>query len=197
MYRRDPNERAGEVCGLTNEEFSALMLQYQRLVYTVCLQFVHDPHIAEDLTQDTFLSAFSSSDRCDPASRNQWLVRVATNKCKDHLKSAWVRKVGPLYTEEENALPQPRGEPPGQPVGQRPPPDPAADLEARAGEQELRDLIVNLRQPYGPVARLYLLEQKSVAAIAVALGRPQATVQNQLFRAKAILRQQINERRQM
>ena len=29
------------------------MQQYQKLVYTVCLQFVHNPHTAEDLTQDT------------------------------------------------------------------------------------------------------------------------------------------------
>ena len=42
------------------------MQQYQRLIYTVCLQFVHDPPTAEDLTQDTFLSAFTSIDRCDP-----------------------------------------------------------------------------------------------------------------------------------
>ena len=36
---------------LTNGEFTELMQQYQRLIYTVCLQFVHDPHTAEDLTQ--------------------------------------------------------------------------------------------------------------------------------------------------
>ena len=69
------------------------MQQYQKLIYTVCLQFVHEPHTAEDLTQDTFLSAFSAIDRCEPQYYKQWLVRVAANKCKDHLKSAWVRKV--------------------------------------------------------------------------------------------------------
>lgn len=62
------------------------MQQYQKLVYTVCLQFVHNPHTAEDLTQDTFLSAWSSIDRCEPQYYKQWLVRVAANKCKDHLK---------------------------------------------------------------------------------------------------------------
>ena len=35
---------------LTNEEFTGLMQQYQKLIYTVCLQFVHEPHTAEDLT---------------------------------------------------------------------------------------------------------------------------------------------------
>lgn len=178
------------------------MRQYQRLVYSVCVQFVHDPHMAEDLTQDTFMTAFSSIDRCDPAYYKQWLVRVAANKCKDHLKSAWVRKVGPLYTEEDEvALPQPRGKPPdgtlnGRPIGQAPPGDPADTLSEAAGAQQLREMITNLRQPYGPVARMYLLEHRSVAAIAAALGRPQTTVQNQLFRAKALLRQQIAESRE-
>ena len=51
---------------LTNKEFTGLMQQYQKLIYTVCLQFVHEPHTAEDLTQDTILSEFSAIDRCDP-----------------------------------------------------------------------------------------------------------------------------------
>ena len=59
-------DKAREVWGLSNEEFTGLMQQYQRLIYTVCLQFVHDPHTAEDLTQDTFLAAFSAIDRCEP-----------------------------------------------------------------------------------------------------------------------------------
>ena len=93
---------------LTNEEFTGLMQQYQKLIYTVCLQFVHEPHTAEDLTQDTFLSAFSAIDRCEPQYYKQWLVRVAANKCKDHLKSAWVRKVD---VPGDDALPEPRGAP--------------------------------------------------------------------------------------
>ncbi len=55
VNRKTKQRRCGQ---LTNGEFTELMQQYQRLVYTVCLQFVHDPHTAEDLTQDTFLSAF-------------------------------------------------------------------------------------------------------------------------------------------
>ena len=81
------------------------MQQYQKLIYTVCLQFVHEPHTAEDLTQDTFLSAFSAIDRCEPQYYKQWLVRVAANKCKDHLKSAWVRKVD---APGDDALPEPQ-----------------------------------------------------------------------------------------
>ena len=70
-------------------------------------------------------------------------MRVASNKCKDHLKSAWVRRV---QSSDDDTLPLPRGEPP----------DAAPTPEAA--------LLSN--------------------------------VQSQLFRAKALLRQQITERRQ-
>lgn len=178
---------AGGVCRLNNEQFADLMRQYQRLIYTVCYQFVHDPHTAEDLTQDTFLSAYSYIDRCDPAYYKQWLVRVATNKCKDHLKSAWVRRV---QAQEDDQLPEPRG----TPLGEARSPEEA--IIVRDETEQLRQMIRTLREPYGSVATMYLLEQKPVPVIAQALGRPEKTVQNQIFRAKVILRRQIEERRQ-
>ena len=136
---------------LTNEEFTGLMQQYQKLIYTVCLQFVHEPHTAEDLTQDTFLSAFSAIDRCEPQYYKQWLVRVAANKCKDHLKSAWVRKVD---APGDDALPEPRGAP-GSDAD-----DPAQSVADRAGAAELETLVRGLREPYGKIAVLYFLEHR-------------------------------------
>ena len=172
---------------LTNEEFTGLMQQYQRLIYTVCLQFVHDPHTAEDLTQDTFLSAFSAIDRCEPQYYKQWLVRVAANKCKDHLKSAWVRRV---EAPGDDAMPGARG-------GSGSAADHATESElARAGAAELEQLVRTLREPYGKIAVLYFLEHKESAEIARLVGRPPATVNSQLWRAKLLLRQQILERRQ-
>ena len=175
------------VCRLNNEQFASLMRQYQRLVYTVCYQFVHDPHTAEDLTQDTFLSAYSAIDRCDPAYHKQWLVRVAANKCKDHLKSAWVRRV---QAQQDDQLPEPRGAPAGETSS------PEEAIIARDEASALTQMIRTLREPYGSVATLYLLEHRPVAEIARLLGRPEKTVQNQVFRAKVILRKQIQERRQ-
>lgn len=176
-----------EVWELTNGEFTELMQQYQRLIYTVCLQFVHDPHTAEDLTQDTFLSAFSAIDRCEPQYYKQWLVRVAANKCKDHLKSAWVRKV---EAPGDDAMPEPRGAP-GTDAA-----DPAESVLARAGAAELEQLVRTLREPYGKIAVMYFLEHKESSEIAKLVGRPPVTVNSQLWRAKLLLRQQITERRQ-
>ena len=172
--------------GLTHEEFTGFMQQYQRLIYTVCLQFVHDPHTAEDLTQDTFVAAYAAIDRCEPQYYKAWLVRVAANKCKDHLKSAWVRRV---EAPGDDALPEPRGAPQGDAA------DPAERLASRAGAEELEEMVRGLREPYGRIAVLYFLEHRDTAQIAQLVGRPPATVSSQLWRAKLLLRQQITERR--
>ena len=178
---------------MTNQEFAELMQQYQRLIYTVCLQFVHDPPTAEDLTQDTFLSAFTSIDRCDPAYRKQWLVRVAANKCKDHLKSAWVRRV---EAQDHQSLPEPRGAPPAGSALTAPDPDPQ-DFTCAGPTPP------SWNRPSAPCANptavwppsTYWKTNRSPRS-PTCWGGPPATVQNQLFRAKVLLRKLITERRQ-
>ena len=78
---------------MTTLEFDRLVRQYQGLVYTVCHQLVPDVGEAQDLTQETFLAAWRSIDRCPPGFEQQWLARIASNKAKDYLRSAWVRRV--------------------------------------------------------------------------------------------------------
>lgn len=189
-----PADESERRCGALNQtDFTQLMQQYQKLVYTVCLQFVHNPHTAEDLTQDTFLSAWSSIDRCEPQYYKQWLVRVAANKCKDHLKSSLARRV---EAQSDETMPEPRSTPPPGSGLQSAEPDPQDEFMRQTDAAELETMVRTLREPYGRAAAMYLLDGLPVAAIAQKLGRPAPTVQNQLFRAKAILRKQIMERRQ-
>ena len=68
-------------------------------------------------------------------------------------------------------------------------------LEKRVGAQGGRPRR-GLREPYGRIAVLYFLEHRETAEIAKLVGRPPATVNSQLWRAKLLLRQQITERRQ-
>ena len=72
----------------------------------------------------------------------------------------------------------------------------AQSVADRAGAAELETLVRGLREPYGKIAVLYFLEHRETAEIAKLVGRPPATVNSQLWRAKLLLRQQITERRQ-
>ena len=64
----------------------------------------------------------------------------------------------------------------------------------RSGAAELRFAIENLREPYGQVCRLCLLEERTPEEAALALGRPVKTVHTQLSRGKGLLRKQLTER---
>ena len=87
-----------------------MVQKYQALVYTVCHQLVPDVQEAQDLTQETFLAAWRAIDRCPPGFEKQWLARIAANKAKDYLRSAWVRKMN-TPGDEVLAL---EGAPPGR-----------------------------------------------------------------------------------
>lgn len=156
-----------------------MVQKYQALVYTVCHQLVPDVQEAQDLTQETFLAAWRAIDRCPPGFEKQWLARIASNKAKDHLRSAWMRKVN---TPGDDVLAL-EGAPPGF--------DPEQQVLEALGEQELTEMILALREPYKTPCRLVLLEQCTAAQAAKLCGRPEKTVESQVYRGKKLLAQQI------
>ena len=152
---------------------------YQALVYTVCHQLVPDVGEAQDLTQETFLAAWRAIDRCPPGFEKQWLARIASNKAKDYLRSAWARRVN-TPGDEVLAL---EGAPPDL--------QPEQQVLDALGEEELTRMILDLREPYKTPCRLVLLEQHPAAQAAALCGRPQKTVEAQVYRARKMLAQQI------
>ena len=160
----------------TYESFPQLVIQYERLVYTVCFQLVRDAAAAEDLTQESFLSAYLHRESIPPGYERQWLCRVAANKAKDYLQSAYQRHT--LLPGEEHI-----------PPGLSPPAEETA--LRRAAAEEIRDLILHMREPYQPVCRLCLLEEKTPEEAALALGRPVKTIHTQLSLGKRMLREAL------
>ena len=105
---------------MTKEQFSQLVVRYERLVYTICFQLVRDTAAAEDLTQETFLSAYLHRDAMPEGYERQWLARIAANKARDHLQSAWNRRtVLPGDEEMPPGLAPPRRRPSGGPERRR------------------------------------------------------------------------------
>lgn len=162
---------------MKQEEFARLVQQYERLVYTICYQFVKDPQLAEDLAQETFLSAYTHRDDCPPGSYKPWLARIAANKAKDYLKSAWRRRVSASEDDALDALAHTAGDPPPEELAI------TRDEAARA-----RNAILALKEPYHQAAVLFFLEEKDISEIAAALHRPPKTVHTQIYRARMLLR---------
>ena len=61
----------------------------------------------------------------------------------------------------------------------------------KTGAASIAAEIEALKEPYRPVCRLCLLEEKSPEEAALALGRPVKTVHTQLSRGKRLLRERL------
>ena len=72
--------------------FNRLVERYQTSIYNVSLRMVGDAAIAGDITQETFVSAFRALHTFSAGNFRAWLFRIATNACRDHLRSAQVRR---------------------------------------------------------------------------------------------------------
>ena len=81
------------------DAFNALVERYQNAVYGVALKMVRNPATAEDLTQDTFISAFRNIARFRGGNFRAWLLRIARNATYDYLRRAQRR---PQTSIEEN-----------------------------------------------------------------------------------------------
>lgn len=170
---------------MTTKEFSNIILQYQRLILTICYQFVKDRSIAEDLTQETFISAYIHIDTCPMSAIKPWLARIATNKAKDYLKSEYNRRVIASEAPTDSMSYQ-------QIVSATKRPDDI--FISQEGVNQIREEIYALKEPYLKVSVMFFLEEKTVEEISTILNRPSKTVHTQLGRAKNILKEKLKER---
>lgn len=165
----------------SKERLTQMIEKYQHLIFSVCVKMTQDYFAAEDLTQDTFLAAFCHLDRFDGANEKAWLCRIASNKCIDYMKSAERRSVP--STEEILDL-QPAGD--GQPEKAYLEKDAYRDLQIRIG---------SLSPPYDRIAAMYFTEGKKAAEIAEMTGKNVKTIQTQIYRARAMLREKVEKPR--
>lgn len=69
-------------------------------VYSLCRRLVQDEHLAEDATQETFISALKRWDEGRPETRRGWLLKIAASRSVDLLR----RRRGWVVTSEVDAV---------------------------------------------------------------------------------------------
>lgn len=102
----DPEARIDERLILNAQKgdlpsFNALVTRHERVVYNVCLRMLHDTALAEDVTQDTFIKAWTAIDSFRGGLVRPWLLRIATNRCYDVLRAKGRR---PAESLDEQAV---------------------------------------------------------------------------------------------
>ena len=67
--------------------FNVLVERYQSKVYGVSTRILGNYSSAEDVTQETFISAYRAMKQFRGGSFRAWLLRIASNQCYDYLRS--------------------------------------------------------------------------------------------------------------
>ena len=156
--------------------FSTLVRKYQRSVHALAWRKIGDFHIAEDITQETFLKVYQRlSTLKEPHSFASWLYVIAANCCK-----AWLRKkrlwTQPLETgsgaEMEKATYS------GYVSAEN------ARTTAEAQREVVKKLLAKLQESERTVITLYYLGGMTYEEISKFLGVSVAAIKNRLYRAR-------------
>ena len=86
------------------QEMLRLMAEYGAHLVGLCTLLLRDAHLAQDVTQETFLRAWRKG-RLLRETERAWLSRVAVNLCRDEMRSRWFRHVDRRLTPEDLPIP--------------------------------------------------------------------------------------------
>ena len=164
----------------SKENFIRLIRQYQNLVFSICLKLTGDYFAAEDLTQETFLSAYQHTDNFCGQAEKAWICRIASNKCIDYLRAA-ARRVVPMAEEE---MPDKVDEMQEDPLGR------VLNQELLA---KLKTSCEALKSPYREVAVKHYIEGKPAGEIATESGASVNTVKTRIYRAREMLQKSFGK----
>jgi RNA polymerase sigma-70 factor, ECF subfamily len=175
------------------EDFDALVLAEQRHIYRVLLAMLRDPDVADSLTQECFLKAYEHRKRFrGECSMRTWLMRIAINLARDHVKSRrwqfWRQLFGgPAGSEETIGSVDPLEQ-------ADPHASPERSLLARERLAHVSSAVDNLPNQQRAVFVMRFLEEMSIEEIAQATSLRPGTVKAHLFRAVNAVRERVKER---
>lgn len=150
----------------------ALYRSCSSLVYTLALRSLGDAAEAEDVTQQTFVSAWRGRDTYSPerGSARGWAVGIARRRIADALEAR---------SRESRRL---------QAVRDDPAPSTADPLGAQADRMVVRNEVENLGPPRSTIVALAFFEAQTHEQIAERLQMPLGTVKSHLRRSLVALR---------
>jgi RNA polymerase sigma factor (sigma-70 family) len=150
---------------------------YYKAMYSVSVTMVKDRHLAEDLMQEAFLSAFSNLNSFKgEVSFGAWLKKIVINKCIDYLKK---KKVEFESIDNLSEIQIPSTE------------DESYIIDKKVNE--IKSEINNLPDGYRTILSLYLFEGYDHEEIAQILRISSSTSRSQYTRAKALLVKNMKE----
>jgi RNA polymerase sigma-70 factor (ECF subfamily) len=166
------------------DSFNTLVLHYQDMAFNVALRILGDEDLAQDATQDAFISAFKSIASFRGGSFKAWLMRTVTNACLDELRRKKRRPTTPLEpdTEDGDEMESPRwlADPNMTPEQQS---------EADEIEHAIQHCLDDLPAEFRSVVVLADIQGMDYNEVATATKVPLGTIKSRLARARLRLRE--------
>jgi RNA polymerase sigma-70 factor, ECF subfamily len=147
----------------------SIMDQYGQMVHRVLYSYVKDKHIAEDIAQEVFISTYQNLHKFKEQSAiSTWIYRIAVNKAKDYLKSAWFRRT--TYSVSQLLLKREK----------------SAETVALSviNNEDLLQNILDLPLKYREVILLYYIEEMKINEISNVLQLNENTIRTRINRGK-------------
>jgi RNA polymerase sigma factor (sigma-70 family) len=161
------------------DAFNELVLEHQGIVFNVCLRMLGDRALAEDATQDAFVSAWRHLTSLRGDQFRSWLLHIAANACRDELRRRIRRPAASLENSLEDGMPDP------------PARDPSPESAVLSGELRgaIEGALLLLPEDQRLAVVLSDMQGLDYEEIAAAMGTTLGTVKSRLSRGRARLRQ--------
>ena len=169
------------------EAFNQLVLSYQDRIFNLAARILGDNDLAEDITQNTFLTAYLNLPRFRNGSFRSWLYRIATNLCYDVHRR---HKRYPVLSLENEVLAEERILPLHDFSGSSIMPE--MEVERRELEQVIQQALNRLDADQRTIVVLIDQQDFDYAEAAQILRIPIGTVKSRLARARLRLRQLLS-----
>ncbi len=162
--------------------FSELVKKYQKPVHALVWRKIGDFHIAEEITQDTFLKAYQGlATLKKPQSFASWLYVIAANHC-----STWLRKkrLRTQSLEETSGVQLEKATYSGYVIEE----NEQAAVETR--REAVKKLLAKLQESERTVITLHYFGEMSSVEIGAFLGVSENTIRSRLRRAQQRLKKE-------
>jgi RNA polymerase sigma-70 factor, ECF subfamily len=165
-----------------NEEIKRLMNSYGNDVLRISYLYLKDKYLAEDAFQEVFIKVYKNFNRFKKnSSEKTWIMSITMNTCKDILRISWFKKVLMIKNIEDDSLVDTYGNVDDKIIN-------------KLQNEELLKEVMNLPRKYKEPIILYYYEELSTVDISKILKIPEGTVRSRLFRARTLLKSNIEGR---
>ena len=165
-----------------DDAFSALVKKYQESVHALAWRRIGDFHIAEEITQDTFLKAYQNLSKLKkPQSFESWLYVTATNHCR-----AWLRKkrLRTQSLEHTSSSEMEKATYSDYVIAEK------ERTTSEAQREVVKKLLTKLQEGDRTVITLYYLGGMTYEEISRFLGVSVSAIKNRLYRARQFLKKE-------